>query len=225
MTGAARPSNGGAAVGKRRIPANHTTNAVPVAIRPRYPKPTRFRAVGTGGRPSTTAERGTSSTALSSSCQPVAAIRFGGAGKRFVSTTPTPNDTLAATAASTPTASMSAPARPRTTISPTPSIATMPRTRLGARPGGGRPAPSTGRRRTAAAGRRRRRRRRRATGTRRREQREEDPEVAQSEHAGRPHSRRAVGTPRHEPTATRSARRARPASPRRATGGPGAAAR
>jgi hypothetical protein len=33
VTGAASPSSGGADVGRRRIPANHTTKASPVATR------------------------------------------------------------------------------------------------------------------------------------------------------------------------------------------------
>ena len=59
-----------------------------------------------------------------SSCQPVAAMRFGGAANRFVSTTPPANETLAPTAASTPAGSRSASGR--TTTSPTPSAAMHP---------------------------------------------------------------------------------------------------
>src|SRR4051794_7007841 len=51
--------------------------------------------------------------------QPVAASRLGGAGKRLVNTTPSENDTLAATAARTPTASGSAPGRSTTSATPT----------------------------------------------------------------------------------------------------------
>ena len=61
------------------------------------------------------------------SCQPVAAMRFGGVGNRFVSTTPIANDTLAPNAASTPIGSMSAPGRITTKLTPT--TATTPTAR------------------------------------------------------------------------------------------------
>lgn len=80
-----------------------------------------------GGGPSTSAASGTRTTPPISSCHPVAAMRFGGAGKRLVSTTPMANDRLAPTAASTPTGSMSAPGRTTTRV--TPSAATQPTTR------------------------------------------------------------------------------------------------
>ncbi len=50
--------------------------------------PRRFASRGQVGHPRSTSVRGTSSTPPSRSCHAVAASRFGGAGKRFVSTTP-----------------------------------------------------------------------------------------------------------------------------------------
>ncbi len=65
-----------------------------------------------------------------SSCQPVDDSRLAGAGKCFVSTTPTENETFAATAAPTPMGSMSAPGRMTTSATPIAAIAPTTRSRI-----------------------------------------------------------------------------------------------
>lgn len=124
MTGATSPRSGGAAVGRRRTPSNHSRKPPAVHASEIQANPARLAAVGSGGSPSSRSASGSSTVPPRTSCHAVAANRFAGGPARLVSTTPTLNDTVAPIEARIPTGSSCAPGR--TTTSPTPAAATAP---------------------------------------------------------------------------------------------------
>ena len=205
VIGAARPSSGGAAAGQPADAVEPEHERQRGADQTEVGEPGHVASAEGGRRPFHPDGGGTRSAPPSSSCQPVAASRFAGAGKRLVSTTPTAKERLAPAAASSPTGRCRRPAQDDQPDAEGSDEPDRHVDRPGRRAGHER---REQRRRAAAGGRPRPRPHRRAAGTPRRRAAGRRAEVERRHGARAP----PLGTPR-PPREVRApmARRARPA--------------